>query len=139
MSCRRRTYKLVGCRLLFLWCVQVHLGDVRLHNSQPLLQLILMCQGLKLSKLSPLYRVWLQHSCCPADHVGLHARYLSDLLQLLPGNLHTHPTAVCGPGSRNPLRRCPPAPHTTGIGHRATAPSSVTVSQAPYMFKNSLC
>ena len=98
-----------------------------------------MCQDLKLSKLSPLYRIWLQHSCCPAHHVGLHARYLSDLLQLLPGNLHTHPTAVCGPGSRNPLRRCPPAPHTTGIGHRATAPSSVIVSQAPYMFKNSLC
>ena len=34
-------YKLIGCRLLSFWCVQVHLGDVRLHNSQPLSQLVL--------------------------------------------------------------------------------------------------
>ncbi|TKS87643.1 Zinc transporter ZIP12 LIV-1 subfamily of ZIP zinc transporter 8 [Collichthys lucidus] len=32
-----------------------------------------------------------------------------------------------GLGSGNPLRRRTPAPHTTGIGHRATAPSSVTI------------
>uniref|UniRef100_A0A4W6CAL9 Uncharacterized protein n=1 Tax=Lates calcarifer TaxID=8187 RepID=A0A4W6CAL9_LATCA len=53
---------------------------------------------------------------CPAHHGGLHVRHLPDLLQLLPGNLHTHPAAVCGPGSGNALRRRSPAPHTTDSG-----------------------
>lgn len=102
-------------------------------------QPVLMCDLLfSLSWSSPC-RVWLQHSCRPSHHVGLHARYLPNLLQLLPGDLCTHPAAVCGPGSGNPLRRCPPAPHTTGIGHRATATSSVTVSQAPHVCKDTLC
>lgn len=84
-------------------------------------------------------RVWLQHGCCCAHHARLHARHLPDLLQLLPGDLRAHPAAVCGPGSGNSLRRCTPAPHTTGIGHRATAPSSATVSQPSHVYKDTLC
>lgn len=93
---------------------------------------------LTFCSVTPPCRVWLQHSCCPAHHGGLHAWYLPHLLQLLPGDLHAHPAAVCGPGSGNPLRRRTPAPHSTGIGHRTTAPSSVTVSQESHMYKETL-
>lgn len=58
-------------------------------------------------------RVRLQYSCCAAHHPGLHVGNLSDLLQLLPGDLHTHPAAVCGPGCRHPLRRRSHLPRTT--------------------------
>lgn len=84
-------------------------------------------------------RVWLQHGCCCAHHARLHARHLPDLLQLLPGDLRAHPAAVCGPGSGNSLRRCTPAPHTTGIGYRAIAPSSPTVSQPSHVYKDTHC
>lgn len=74
---------------------------------------------MKSSKASPFCRVRLQHGCCPAHHSGLHVGNLPDFLQLLPGNLHTHPAAVCGPGSGNAFRRRTPAPHTTGIRRKA--------------------
>lgn len=60
-------------------------------------------------------RVWLQYSGCPDHHSGLNVRYLPDLLQLLPGDLRPHLAAVCGSCSGDPLRRCTPAPHTTGM------------------------
>ncbi|XP_019127162.1 zinc transporter ZIP12 isoform X2 [Larimichthys crocea] len=98
------------------------------HHSAVARQCLQVCRAKKKRISAHCSReVWLQHGCCPAHHGGLHVWHLPDLLQLLPGNLHPHPAAVCGPGSGNPLRRCTPAPHTTGIGHRATAPSSVTI------------
>lgn len=60
-------------------------------------------------------RVWLQYSGRPDHHSGLNVRYLPDLLQLLSGDLRPHLAAVCGSCSGDPLRRCTPAPHTTGM------------------------
>lgn len=105
-------------------------------------KIFIIGQKIKLSKLetlSPSCRVWLQHGCCPGHHSGLHARYLPDLLQLLPGNVHTDPAAVCGPGGGNPLRRCAPAPHTTGRRHRATVPSHESVSQVLHIYRDTVC